>query len=226
MKQLSAAADKSVRAKPSTGRLLRLSYFFNALFPKAGDKLVLQALADVKPCIAACGVSESGCNSGKCSAIKVIISDKNASAKNLTAKYKTLCPLTLLRLIVSLFSENIRQNLIYRVFADLRIMAAVKKYPLEKSLFPRGIFYSSNTSIRAFCCLGDNLRKHCNICLSVSLNISTLSFSRKNCERVRPKALQCFQLWRRLPCVQRIERSYRYSRFLRQFIVRPTALTL
>lgn len=32
MKQLSAEADKSVRAKPSTGRLLRLSYFFNALF--------------------------------------------------------------------------------------------------------------------------------------------------------------------------------------------------
>ena len=74
MKQLSAAADKSVRAKPSTVRLFRLS-FFNALFPKAGDKLVLQALADVKPGIAACSVSESGCNSGKCSAIKVIISD-------------------------------------------------------------------------------------------------------------------------------------------------------
>ena len=54
MKQLSAAADKSVCAKPSTGRLLRLSYFFNALFPNAGDKLVLQALADVKPGIAAC----------------------------------------------------------------------------------------------------------------------------------------------------------------------------
>lgn len=75
MKQLSAAADKSVRAKPSAGRLLRLSYFFNALFPKAGDKLVLQAPADAKPGIAACSVSESGCNSGKCSAIKVIISD-------------------------------------------------------------------------------------------------------------------------------------------------------
>lgn len=75
MKQLSAAADKSVRAKPSAGRLLRLSYFFNALFPKAGDKLVLQALADAKPGIAACSVSESGCNSGKCSATKVIISD-------------------------------------------------------------------------------------------------------------------------------------------------------
>lgn len=75
MKQLSATADKSVRAKPSTGRLFRLSYFFNAFFPKAGDKLVLQALADVKPGIAAYSVSESGCNSGKCSAIKVIISD-------------------------------------------------------------------------------------------------------------------------------------------------------
>lgn len=42
---------------------------------KAGDKLVMQALADVRLGIAACSVSESGCNSGKCSAIKVIISD-------------------------------------------------------------------------------------------------------------------------------------------------------
>ena len=42
---------------------------------KAGDKLVLQALADVKLGIAACSVSESGCNSGKCSAIKIILSD-------------------------------------------------------------------------------------------------------------------------------------------------------
>ena len=42
---------------------------------KAGDKLVLQALADVKLGIAACSVSESGCNSGKCGAIKIIIGD-------------------------------------------------------------------------------------------------------------------------------------------------------
>ena len=42
---------------------------------KEGDKLVLQALADVRLGIAACSVSESGCNSGKCGAIKIIIGD-------------------------------------------------------------------------------------------------------------------------------------------------------
>ena len=34
------------------------------------------------------------------------------------------------------------------------------------------------------------MRKTRNICFSVSLNISTLSFSKKNCESVMPNALQ------------------------------------
>lgn len=40
---------------------------------KAGDKIVLQALMDVRLGIAACSVSESACNAGKCSSIKVVI---------------------------------------------------------------------------------------------------------------------------------------------------------
>ena len=40
---------------------------------KAGDKIVLKALMDVRLGIAACSVSESDCNSGKCSAIKIIV---------------------------------------------------------------------------------------------------------------------------------------------------------
>ena len=42
---------------------------------KAGDKITLIAEMDVFLGIAACSVSESNCNSGKCSAIKVIIED-------------------------------------------------------------------------------------------------------------------------------------------------------
>ena len=42
---------------------------------KAGDKIILQAVADVRLSVAACSVSESSCNSGKCSAIKIIITD-------------------------------------------------------------------------------------------------------------------------------------------------------
>ena len=42
---------------------------------KAGDKIVLQATVDVRLGVAACSVSESSCNSGKCSAIKIIITD-------------------------------------------------------------------------------------------------------------------------------------------------------
>ena len=42
---------------------------------KAGDKIILQAVADVRLGVAACSVSESSCNSGKCSAIKIIITD-------------------------------------------------------------------------------------------------------------------------------------------------------
>lgn len=37
------------------------------------DKIVLEALADVTLGIAACNVSESSCNSGKCTAIEVIV---------------------------------------------------------------------------------------------------------------------------------------------------------
>ena len=40
---------------------------------KTGDKIVLEALMDVTLGVAACSVSESKCNSGKCSPIKVII---------------------------------------------------------------------------------------------------------------------------------------------------------
>jgi Uncharacterized conserved protein len=40
---------------------------------KAGDKIVLEALMDMRLGIAACSVSESECNSGKCTAIKVVV---------------------------------------------------------------------------------------------------------------------------------------------------------
>lgn len=40
---------------------------------KAGDKIVLKALKDITLGIAACSVSESKCNSGKCSPVKVMI---------------------------------------------------------------------------------------------------------------------------------------------------------
>ena len=40
---------------------------------KAGDKVVMKALTDMSLGVAACSVSESKCNSGKCTAIKVII---------------------------------------------------------------------------------------------------------------------------------------------------------
>lgn len=40
---------------------------------KAGDKIVLKALQNITLGIAACSVSESQCNSGKCSSIKIII---------------------------------------------------------------------------------------------------------------------------------------------------------
>ncbi len=42
---------------------------------KAGDKIILKAEVDIRLGVAACSVSESSCNSGKCSAIKLIISD-------------------------------------------------------------------------------------------------------------------------------------------------------
>lgn len=40
---------------------------------KAGDSVTLKALMDVRLGVAACSVSESKCNSGKCSSIKIII---------------------------------------------------------------------------------------------------------------------------------------------------------
>lgn len=40
---------------------------------KAGDKLVLKALGDLTLGVAACSVSESKCNDGKCSPIKIIV---------------------------------------------------------------------------------------------------------------------------------------------------------
>ena len=40
---------------------------------KAGDRIVLEALMDITLGVAACSVSESKCNSGKCTAIKVIV---------------------------------------------------------------------------------------------------------------------------------------------------------
>lgn len=42
---------------------------------KAGDRIVLRAEMDVRLGLAACSVSESDCNSGRCTAIKIIIED-------------------------------------------------------------------------------------------------------------------------------------------------------
>lgn len=40
---------------------------------KANDRIVLKALMDITLGVAACSVSESKCNSGKCSAVKIIV---------------------------------------------------------------------------------------------------------------------------------------------------------
>lgn len=40
---------------------------------KAGDKIIIKALLDITLGVAACSVSESKCNSGKCSPIKIVI---------------------------------------------------------------------------------------------------------------------------------------------------------
>ncbi len=42
---------------------------------KAGDKIIFRAKSDVRLGVAACSVSESSCNNGKCSAIKIVVSD-------------------------------------------------------------------------------------------------------------------------------------------------------
>ena len=44
---------------------------------KAGDKIVLRAETDVRLGVSACSVSESSCNSGKCTSIKIIVSENN-----------------------------------------------------------------------------------------------------------------------------------------------------
>ncbi len=50
---------------------------FQVLRPlsKANDKIVLEALEDVTLGIAACSVSESECNSGRCSPIDIVVQD-------------------------------------------------------------------------------------------------------------------------------------------------------
>ena len=40
---------------------------------KAGDRIVLRAGMDVRLGVAACSVSESACNSGKCSGVKIVV---------------------------------------------------------------------------------------------------------------------------------------------------------
>lgn len=42
---------------------------------KAGDKIMFIAETDVKIAVAACSVSESDCNGGKCASIKIIVRD-------------------------------------------------------------------------------------------------------------------------------------------------------
>ena len=42
---------------------------------KPGDKVILKAKMDVRLGVAACSVSESDCNGGKCSPIKIVIED-------------------------------------------------------------------------------------------------------------------------------------------------------
>lgn len=42
---------------------------------KAGNKIILRAMMNVRVGIAACSVSEGECNNGKCSSIEVIVED-------------------------------------------------------------------------------------------------------------------------------------------------------
>lgn len=44
---------------------------------KPGDKVILKALMDVRLGVAACSVSESRCNGGKCSGIKIVVEDQH-----------------------------------------------------------------------------------------------------------------------------------------------------
>ncbi len=43
---------------------------------KAGNKIILKAKMDVRLGVAACSVSESDCNSGKCTAVQIIVEDE------------------------------------------------------------------------------------------------------------------------------------------------------
>ena len=43
---------------------------------KAGDKIVLEAEMDVLLSIAACSVSESSCNGGECTPIKIVVTEE------------------------------------------------------------------------------------------------------------------------------------------------------
>lgn len=45
---------------------------------KAGDKIVLKALMDITLGVAACSVSESKCNSGRCSSVKIVVDQNNS----------------------------------------------------------------------------------------------------------------------------------------------------
>ena len=40
---------------------------------KAGDRLVLRALMEVRVAVAACSVSESQCNAGRCTALRLLV---------------------------------------------------------------------------------------------------------------------------------------------------------
>ncbi len=43
---------------------------------RAGDRVVLEALMDVVLGVAACSVSESKCNSGKCTPIRILVEEQ------------------------------------------------------------------------------------------------------------------------------------------------------
>lgn len=58
--------------------------FFNALFPKAGDKLVLQALTDAKPGIVACSAHTAlPCSGRFCLSKPLHMKNANLSVRNI-----------------------------------------------------------------------------------------------------------------------------------------------
>lgn len=46
---------------------------------KPGDRVVLKAEMDMRLGIAACSVSESDCNSGRCTAVRIVIGDETCA---------------------------------------------------------------------------------------------------------------------------------------------------